>query len=561
MLSYLHIKNIAIIKELEMDFHSGLNILTGETGAGKSILLGSIQFVLGKKMSKDFIRNGEKEALVECIFHVEEPNDEKKNIHNLLEKQGICIDEQGIILSRKTTSNGRSVFRINNEIVRVDIVKKLASNIIDIHSQHEHQSLLHQPRHIHLLDRFADQETKNQLEEYKKEYKEFQQLKLSLQSDMVDDEKRKREIAFLEFEISEIENADVKISEDKKVQEEYDELKHLRKVFEVLHQTKERIDGETDIGSYISSALYELHKVENSDENIRQFVHQLESVEDILSDVNRGIARYIDDCEFDEERFRSCEERINIINNMKMKYGDTVEVIHEALKEKKEIHTSLLHFEENQRQFKEKYTKLESQLQSLATKISKARKKTAKYLSEELTNSLQELELKDAGIYIQVEKEETLQMTGNDKVQFLIKTNHGEEYKPLDKIASGGELSRVMLALKSVLAEHDGVDTLIFDEIDTGISGKTANKVGMKMSELGRKRQLICITHLPQIAAMADAHYRIQKEKVDQKTETTIVALEEQDSINEIARMIGGDHITDAVLHSVAEMKERKELQ
>jgi len=556
MLAYLHVKNIALIEELEIDFVNGLNILTGETGAGKSIILGSIHYVLGSKVKKDFIRTGAKGAFVECIFDLRNNVKDKQVVNKLLEKYGINQDEDGIIVSRKTALNGRSVFRINQEVVRRHVIVELAAFLIDIHSQHEHQSLLSTSRQLDLLDRFSGKKMEELLNEYQIVYKDYNRLKDLLNEEYLDDEKRRREIAFLEFEIDEIEKAMLVEDEDSELQHRYDKLSHQKQIVDGVDRIHNDLYERADTGYLVSSAIGELGKLLEYDNDLFPIHDGLNQLEDLLSTLKRDMMRYLEGVSNYEEELYECSSRLDIINQLKLKYGDTIKEIMDYLNQKKLEHDKLVDFEKNLRETKKAIKESEQELFRLTDRMSHLRKENAIRLSETVTLALRELNLEQAVFKLDLKKEDHFTSKGVDTVEFLITTNKGESTKPLKEVASGGELSRVMLAVKSVLADVDDVDTLVFDEIDTGISGLTAQKVAEKMVGLARDRQLICITHLPQIAAMADQHYLIKKTADDKATTTTMLPMSEVESVQEIARMLSGAITSDIVLANAKEMKE-----
>lgn len=555
MLAYLHIRNIALIEELEIDFIRGLNILTGETGAGKSILLGSIQYVLGAKMKKDFIREGAKEASVECIFDLSDNQLDVEELDAIFDEYGLIKDEAGIMISRKTSDNGRSVFRVNGDLVRQDVVNRLAEVLIDMHSQKEHQSLLSKRRQQDMLDRFIGTEIEGPILEYVRLLKEYQTLKKSVLEEHLDDEKRRREIAFLEFEINEILEAELKPGEDQEVEERYESLSNQSHVAEVLNRILNELFGEPDLSHLLSKASHDLDKILRYNSSLSKTKDAIMQTEDILHDIRRDMTHHLDRMEDVSEDLFYLQERIDIINRLKSKYGSSLDEIMNYLRQKQEEHHYLNHYEEELQRTKARIEQLEHELTKIGKIIHELRKKGAHELSARITEALYDLNLKNAILMINVLPKKEFLSKGMDAVEFLITTNLGEAPKDLTEVASGGEISRVMLAMKSVLARVDGVDTLIFDEIDTGISGQTAQMVAQKMRALSNERQLICITHLPQIAAMADAHYRIRKEVVENKTLSFVEALSEEESVAELARIMSGAITSDTVMANARELK------
>ena len=531
MLLNLHVKNLALIEESEVTFGSGLNILSGETGAGKSIIIGSVNLALGGKVSKSMLRENAEFALVELIFSVEHKVQEAA-----LRELEVYPEDGEIIMSRKIYASGRSVCRINSETVSQALMRKVASLLIDIHGQHEHESLLAKRNHMKYLDAYAKRELEAPKAELTKEYEHYTEIRKKLEEASLDAEQQAREISFLQYEIEEIENADLRIGEDEELEEDYRRMSHGRKIMESAAECQELCsEGSDNAADQIGRAVRALHAVSQFDESFAAFSEQLEEIESLFSDFNRDLAGYVSELDFSEEAFQSVEERLNLINHLKAKYGKTIERI-----------------------LQEKQTKEEKldQLQHCCETVTDIRKKYAKELSDQTRQALLDLNFLDVQFEMEFGRLDHYTANGWDETRFMISTNPGETLKPLDAVASGGELSRIMLALKTVLAENDEIETLIFDEIDSGISGRTAQMVAEKIKLTGKNHQIICITHLPQIAAMADHHFLIEKTSSADVTISNIRSLDREESIQELARMLGGVKITDAVLTNAKEMKE-----
>ena len=553
MLVSLHVKNLALIDETEVYFGNGLNILTGETGAGKSIIIGSVNLALGAKADKEMIRTGADYALVELVFQVEK----EKQIRQIRNME-LPIEEDGTILIKRRIMPGKSVCKVGDETVSVKQLKTLAEILIDIHGQHEHQSLLRPAKQLAILDEFAGESLEKPMDELLRFYKKYREIEASLQENDVDEETRKRECALAEFEWKEIEEAALIPGEDEALEKAYRKLVHGQKIEEAL-TTAHRMSGyeEGGAGDAIGRALREIRQVCTFDEALQEFEKQLLDIDALLNDYNRAAAEYLSDLEFDVELFAQTENRLNVVNHLKSKYGNTIEEVLSYQKKQQEKLERYRDYDAYRQRLKESYEASHKELLDCCMKVSKIRQKSAKALAESMKAALLDLNFMDVAFTILVEQDEGhISADGYDKVTFLISTNPGEELKPLSQIASGGELSRVMLALKTVLADKDEIETLIFDEIDAGISGRTAWKVSEKMGILGKKHQLICITHLPQIAAMADTHFRIFKSVSGSRTTTQINELMEPDSIEELARMLGGESITENVLNNAKEMKD-----
>ena len=551
MLRSLHVKNLALIDEAEVKFGEGLNILSGETGAGKSIIIGSINLALGGKVQKEMLRENADAALVELIFEVKE-----ENIKAALAAMDVSVEDDMLIMSRKITG-GRSVARINGETVPASKVKEAAALLIDIHGQHEHQSLLSKKKHLEILDDYAKAELQLPKETLKKDYRTYRAIEEELEQNSMDEEQRLRELSFLEYEWQEIDEAALAAGEDEALESEYKKFANGKKIVEALSHayeyTKGGADGASDL---ISRSLRELSAVSDFDRTVQGFSEELLEIDNLLSDFNREISDYLQEADFDEEHFFETEKRLDLINHLKSKYGDSVEQILEGQKKREEKIEQLKDHDAYVAKLRAEQKKAQEVFQADCAKVSKIRKKYAKKLTEEVQKALIDLNFLDVRFTMEFKEAENPNANGMDDAEFLISTNPGEPLKPLSKVASGGELSRIMLAMKAVFAKNDSIGTLIFDEIDAGISGRTAQMVSEKMNVIGKSHQVICITHLPQIAAMADVHFLIEKSVVGENTVSRIRPLEKEESVAELARMIGGVAITDTVLKSAREMKE-----
>lgn len=557
MLTNLHVKNLALIDEAEVEFGPGLNILTGETGAGKSILIGSINAALGKKISREMIRTGETSALVELVFETENPH-----VLELLKEMDLEAEEGQVIISRKITGS-RSVCRINGEACNISQVKALASLLLDIHGQHEHQSLLYPDRQIAILDAFAGTEAATAKGEVRVLYQEWKNVRKELSAYELDEEARKREAAFLTFEINEIDQAELKEGEDEALETAYRKMGHAKKIAESL-QTVYAITGygaENSAGEQVGRAIRELQQAAVYDDALSGPSQTLSDIDGLLNDFNREISAYLSELTFSEEEYYETEKRLDEINRLKAKYGKTMEEIAAYREEQQKKLEKLENFENCRAALQEQLQKTEQKLDASAHNLSKIRRNYAKRLETQIIEGLRDLNFLHVAFKISFEKTKSYTENGTDAVEFLISTNPGEAIRPLAKVVSGGELSRIMLAIKTILADRDETETLIFDEIDTGISGRTAQKVSEKMAQIGQRHQVICITHLPQIAAMADSHFEIEKNVEENETVTSIHPLSEEDSVRELARMLGGAKITDSVLANASEMKELAQVQ
>ena len=552
MLLNLHIKNLALIEELEVDFADGLNIMTGETGAGKSIIIGSIELALGGKVDRGFLREGTEESLAELVFSVSE------NQAGEIEKLGLNVEDGEVILSRKMTGS-RSINKINGETVPVSKLREVAAHLIDIHGQHEHQSLLQKKKQLEILDKFAGDALTEPKNELKSVYTEYCRLKKELEESATDSEARARELSFLNFEVSEIEEANLLIGEDEELEEEYKKMTHGKKIMDAVSEVHGLCGYENydSAGESIGKAFRTLCGVTAYDEQLNGLCEQLGTIDSLLNDFARDLSEYMDSFDFSEERLGQIEDRLNLINKLKMKHGKSIETILAVKAEKEERIEKLQNYDLYLEQLEKSLNTAKAQTESLCARISAIRRTAAEDLSKKITAHLAELNFLDVRFEIALERLENYSANGYDEVEYMIAVNVGESLKPMAKVASGGELSRVMLALKTVLADKDEVESIIFDEIDTGISGRTAQRVSEKMALIGRNRQVICITHLPQIASMADAHFLIEKTVQGQVTTTGIRRLKASEEVEELARMLGGVEITDTVLENAQEMKNQ----
>lgn len=549
MLQNLHVKNLALIDETEVEFGPGLNILSGETGAGKSIIIGSINLALGEKVQKEMLRDNGESALVELIFFVEDA-DTIEAIRAL----DIEMEDDTVILSRKITG-GRAIGRINGEAVSASKMKAVASLLIDIHGQHEHQSLLSKKKHLEILDTFAKESLGDKKEKLAQCYQEYRKLKDELEHANLDGEERARELSFLEYEVKEIEDAQLTVGEDEELEAVFRKYSNGKKIMDAVGAANAATSEDDESASErIGRALRELSSVSAYDERVKEMEEQLTEIDNLLSDFNHELASYLLDEEFDEETFYETEKRLDLINHLKSKYGNTIADILKYGEEKAERITVLNDYDAYLAGLQKNVSEKEKQLEQLSREVSDIRKKESKKLTESIKNALLDLNFLDVQFMMEF-AEIDYTANGIDDAQFLISTNPGEPVKPLGKVASGGELSRIMLAIKTVMAS-DKIGTLIFDEIDSGISGRTAQMVSEKMNALGRSHQIICITHLPQIAAMADSHFLIEKSVENQATVSKIHKLTDEESVEELARMLGGVEITDTVLENAREMKQ-----
>lgn len=551
MLQNLHVKNLALIDETEVEFSEGLNILSGETGAGKSIIIGSINLALGQKVPKEMLKDNDAPALVELIFSVSDEKTKEK-----LAEMDIEVEDDTVILTRKITS-GKAVARVNGEAVSASTLKAVASLLIDIHGQHEHQSLLSKKNHLDILDAYAKAELDEKKADLAKVYRTYKEAKAEWEESNLDSEARSRELSFLEYEVKEIADAHLKVGEDESLEEAFKRFSNGYKIMDALTQTLEVMDGPIGGASeLVGRALREISGVSSYDKQIADLESQLLDIESLVHDFTHELNNYISSTEFDEQTYYATQVRLDEINHLKSKYGYSIELILEEYEKKCKRIDVLNDYDAYLQKLSATLKTKEKEVKELCEEISVIRQRNAKILCEAITQALQDLNFLDVVFTMDFGEHTEYSANGFDAPEFLISTNPGEPVKPLGKVASGGELSRIMLAIKTVMADVDEIESLIFDEIDSGISGRTAQMVAEKMNVLGRNHQIICITHLPQIAAMADSHYLIEKTVENNATHSNIFKLREEESVHELARMLGGVEITDSVIQNAKEMKE-----
>lgn len=550
MLENLHVKNLALIEEEDITFLDGLHILSGETGAGKSIILGALGLALGGKVSKDMLRDPGKEALVEAVFRITRDSQRKQ-----LAELDIEPYDDEVILSRKITES-RSVAKINGEMVPAIKMKEVGDILLDIHGQNDHQSLLHKKKHLEMLDEYAKNEVGPLKERMQTAYKTYAAKQQEWKEANQLDGDREREISFLEYEIKEITEANLEIGEDARFENQYRRLSNSKRIMEALSEAYQQTSGSDGASEQVGRAVQRLHQILSYDEALEPMFESLNDIDSLLSDFNRDLSQYMAEAEFDEEMFAQIDGRLNEINRLKDKYGATIEDILAAKQEKEDRLEKLMHHEAYLAKLTQALNDAKKEAEDAAFALSGMRKRYAKELSGKVEEALMDLNFLDVHFSMEFLQTDHIGADGYDDAQFMIRTNPGEPIRPLKDIASGGEMSRIMLAIKTVLAEHDDIDTLIFDEIDAGISGRTAQAVSEKLHLVAKEHQVICITHLPQIAAMADHHYLIQKDVVGNETISSIEALSYHDSIKELARMLGGTTITQTVLDNAKEMKD-----
>lgn len=555
MLTNLHVKNMALIEEADIDFGEGLNIMTGETGAGKSIILGSVNIALGGKFSADIIRSGADYALAELVFHI----DDEKKLEQLRAFDIEDIDGGDIIISRKLTQ-GRSQIKVNGMNCTVSQVRNIASLLIDIHGQHDSQLLLKESSHLDMIDLFGGEKVKKAADSYRTLYREYSRALSELEQMNEDGEQRQREISFIEFELNEISAASLTEGEDEELEARFRRMSNSQRIMESLSAACQLMTESSDnIQDMLGAAVKSVIEASGYDEQLTPIADILSEAEDMVSQASRGISDYVSGSAFDEDEYLNIESRLNLINSLKLKYGKTISDILEYAQVRQEKLDALYNYDERLAELKESVKKKENELEKLASALTESRREAAQVFCQRVGEGLKQLNFLNNEFTAEFESTGRFTSDGTDTVRFMISTNVGEPVKPLSKVASGGELSRIMLAVKTVMAGKDDTETLIFDEIDAGISGRTAQLVGEKLKRLSGEHQIICITHLPQIAAMADTHFVIEKSAKQDVTTTEIRKLEYDECVSELARLLGGSSITDAVVSNAREMKQLAE--
>lgn len=558
MLEHLHIKNVALIAESELYFEKGLNILTGETGAGKSMVIDSLHFALGGRVNKDFLRKDTSVAMVEALFTTDNPK-----VVDFLEQNGIVPELDGsVLISRVMQSSGKTIARVNGNTVTAGMLKELSTELLDIYGQHDHQSLLNPNKHIALLDRFCGADLAVHLEDYRQWSRKQKEIQKQLAMICKDEGSLAQRMDILQFQKEEIEQANIKIDEEEMLLEQKKRLQSMDKLIRYSVQGVKLLYGDEDgcVCDNFGEVIHFLEEAAVLDTTLSDLAERMENVYAQLEDGAREWKRYTEQLEIDPEGLEEIEERLQTLYRLKRKYGGSIEAVLDFYQKATEELDFLKNSEEKTAQLQKESEQIAQQMRDIAAEMTKIRKNIAKQVQTQVENALHDMQMIQAKFEISIEPQPQFTSDGLDKVEFLIAANAGSDLRPLAKIASGGEMSRVMLALKTVLVDADKIGTFIFDEIDTGVSGKTARKVGEKLHFLAKKRQILCITHLPQIAAMADSHYLIEKKETEGCTTTTVSALDREASYLEVARLIGGEEITETALAAAKELCDEKDM-
>ena len=556
MLLNVHIKNIALIDDANVNFTDNLNILTGETGAGKSIIMGALKIGMGDKLPKDIVREAGKEGFCQLLFLVD---DEAVIVQ--IRQLGVEPTEDGEILITRRIVNSRTINTINDMAVTAARLREVSALLIDMHTQHQQQTLLKKNEHMKLLDKFGRAAIEPLKREVAQRHADYTELVDQMDKLSMDEAERSRRAEFLKYQIAEIESANVKAGEDEDIEHQYNKMVNSRDIVAAASEVYSvtGYENQSSAGNEIGRVLVNLKGIKELDDEIDGLYSQLENIDALLNDFNVELSNYMQSMNFDDSEFREVESRLDVINDIKGKYGSTVDEVNRYLEESKAEYEKFSEYDEYIAELSGKINKAKKLMIDAADKLSAERKKQAKLMCKEIKTALSDLSFMQVDFDMVFDRLSECTANGIDDCYFVISTNVGEKLRPLYDVASGGELSRIMLAVKSCMAAEDNIGTLVFDEIDVGISGRAAQAVAEKMALISRKHQVISITHLPQIAAMADSHYLIEKSADEGKTVTKIVRLSEAESITEIARLLGGASITDAVMSNALEMKQMAE--
>lgn len=551
MLNQLSVRNVAVIDKLDINLHDGVSVLTGETGAGKSIIIDSINMILGDRANKELVRYGTDKAVVQAVF------DAPKSVINILEENDIDVEDETVIITRQVTKEGKSAARINGMVVTLNILREISDRLINIHGQHDNQALLTPIRHITFLDAYADNE------EYINRYKDIlskkREIEKKISSLEMDEQEKMQRIDLLEYQVTEIKKASLEKGEEDDLREQRDIYTNAEQITKSVNEAYMNLyEGDEIQSAYdgISIAVNEISQISDLNPQLKSIYDTLNEIMYSLEDTAHEIKEFGETVEFDEQTLNEIEERLDLISRLKRKYGNSIEEILEYLKKAESELNDIKLSDERTNELKEELKNITKELKEKGNVLTQRRENAAKVLEENIEKSLHELNMEKSKFKVNIENDGTFYDNGMDKVEFLISTNPGEPLKPLVKIASGGELSRVMLAIKSILADSDGVDTMIFDEIDTGVSGKAAMSIAKKLAVIAKNKQVICITHLPQLTAMADNHYLIQKNTDGELASTTLKELDEEGRELELARIIDGGEVTELALSHAKQMLE-----
>lgn len=552
MLSELSINNFAIIESLSISFDNGLTVLTGETGAGKSIIIDAIHLLVGGRGSSDFVRHGEEKAEIEGLFLLEKPS------HPVYEKAnefGIEIEDDMIVLRREISKNGKSVCRINGKLVTISTLREVGGTLVDIHGQHEHQELLDESIHLSLLDQYGQDSIVPVREEYEKLYYEYEKVTRKLKQLNENEQQMAHRLDLIQFQFSEIQKANLQLNEDERLLDEKKRLSNFEKIYEAVQTSYNALKGEQKGLDWISLAMGQMEDAASLNTEYRGIAESVSNSFYLLEDVAQSLSSELDKLEYDPHRLNEIEDRLNEINQLKRKYGNSISAILEYAAKIEEEMETLFNKETHIDKLKKEITSIKKDLLIEGKELTSLRRKQAQQLTDAIHRELKELYMEKTIFEVKfISGEEEMSKTGLDLVEFYLSTNPGEPLKPLSKIASGGELSRIMLALKSIFSKHQEITSIIFDEVDTGVSGRVAQAIAEKIHHVSSASQVLCISHLPQVAAMADNHLYIEKETMKGRTKTSVKRLGEEEKIKEIGRMLSGNEITEITKEHAKEL-------
>ena len=553
MLSELSITNFAIIESLSISFEKGLTVLTGETGAGKSIIIDAIHLLVGGRGSSDFVRHGEERAEIEGLFLLENAS----TVYDKAQELGIKIEDDMIVLRREITKSGKSVCRINGKLVTIAILREMGGSLVDIHGQHEHQELMDETKHLSLLDQFGSKQITKSLSEYEQIYAKYEQAIRKLKSLNDNEQQMAQRVDLYQFQLNEIVQAQLQLDEDEKLMDEKKQLSNFERIFESVQTSYNALKDEQKGLDWISLVMGEMETAAELNPEYKDMAEAVSNSYYMLEEVAGSLRSQLDNLEYDPQRINEIEARLNEINGLKRKYGQTISGILEyGAKIEEELET-LLNKETHIDQLRKEISSLKKDLIIEGNELTSLRKKLAGDLTDAIHNELKQLYMQKTVFEVKINSGETfISKSGMDEIEFYLSTNPGEPLKPLSKIASGGELSRIMLALKSIFSKHQEITSIIFDEVDTGVSGRVAQAIAEKIHKVSTDSQVLCISHLPQVAAMADTHLYIEKETQDGRTKTKVKDLDHEGKIKEIGRMISGVEITDITKKHAQELLE-----
>lgn len=566
MLGQLSIKDFAIIDEITLDFKDGLTVLTGETGAGKSIIIDAIQLLAGARASVEFVRHNQDQARIEGLFFID---DEKHEVYDVLSHFHLPIDEEGnIILERYITAKGKSICRVNHKLVTLAILKEVGSKLIDIHSQHETQSLMNPEQHIELMDQFDAKKITSSKNDYLMIFNELKKAKERMKELSESEHKTNERLDLLTFQLSELQEAQLEPNEDVQLEKERNQLANYERIFDGLQTAYGSLYGENRGLDFLSNAMNALEQIEDVDDQLQKISEQMKSHYFALEELSFDIRHELDQMEFHPDRLNEIESRLFELNRLRRKYNKDLEGLMSHMAKMEEELEQLQHRETHLQSYEKQIDELTKDALIEAEQLHTLRKKISVDLTKEIQQELKDLYLEKAVFEVDFTqpsgdvnwKDKSIRLTheGFDQVQFKISTNPGEPLKPLHKVASGGEISRIMLALKRIFSKHQGITSVIFDEVDTGVSGRVAQAIAQKIVDISKGSQVLCISHLPQVAAMADQHYRIEKiQKNGESTRTTVNLLTDEQAIEEIGRMISGETMTESTKQHAKELIEQ----